>query len=87
MAEIEPEKDEYGEINVFSEERYSMLKAKANEQYVGLCEIIKRTETAIAGFKEWAQAAEMNEKRFYNSSKEYIETLKKVETEGYKPKF
>mgnify|MGYP001569847188 CR=1 FL=1 len=79
--------DEYGEINVFSEERLAKLKGKANTEYVIMCEIIKKSEMALTGIVEWLKAAEKNEFRFASASKAYIETLKAVETENNKPKF
>lgn len=79
--------DEYGETNVFSEERLKKLKVTANTEFVVLCEIIKKSEMALTGFTEWAKAAEANERRFYASSKVYVETLKKIEEENNKTKF
>lgn len=88
MSETEaPEKDEYGEVAVFSEERYKAIKAKANEQYLAMCEIVKKSETALTGIVEFLRCAEKNERAFYGKSKEYVEILKKLEIESSKPKF
>lgn len=79
--------DEYGDVNVFSEERLAKIKARANEEFVTMTEVIKKSETALTGFAEWSKAAEANERRFYVASKAYVETLKAVESENLKCKF
>lgn len=81
------ETDEFGDTSVFSEERLAKLKTKANEQFTAMCETIKRSEAAISGFAEWAQAAEKNERAFHTASKAYVETLKAIQDETYKCKF
>jgi hypothetical protein len=80
-------RDEYGDVNVYSEERYKALKAKANEGYSVLCEVIKKSETSLLGIVEFLRCAEKNEKMFYTKSKEYVEILKKLEDENTKTKF
>lgn len=79
--------DEFGHVNVFSEERLAKLKEKANEQHIQLCEIIKKSETALGAIVEFLGHAEKNERVFYTIAKAYIESLKAVENESYKPKF
>ena len=79
--------EEFGDVNVFSEERLAKLKEKANTEYVTMCEIIKKSEMALTGIVEWLKAAEKNEFRFIAASKVYIETLKSIESENSKTKF
>ncbi len=79
--------DAYGELNVFSAERLASLKATANTEFVKLCEIIKKSETALTGIVEWLKAAEKNEHAFYTASKAYTEILKAIEEEGRKTTF
>lgn len=79
--------DEFGDVSVFSEERLAKLKNVANEQFTTMSEIIKKSEAALLGITEWLKAAEKNERAFYTASKAYVETLKAIESETYKPKF
>lgn len=81
------ETDEFGDVNVFSEERLAKLKSVANEQFTTMSEIIKKSEAALTGIVEWLKVAEKNERAFYTASKAYVETLKAIETEGIKVKF
>ena len=84
MSEIT---DEFGEINVFSEERLAKLKATANEQFTTMAEIVKKSQAALVGIVEWLKGAELNERAFYKESKAYVETLHALEEEINKTKF
>lgn len=83
MSEV----DEFGDVNVFSDERLAKLKEKANTEFATMADIIKKSEMALEGIVEWLKAAEKNERAFYTASKAYVETLKAIETEMIKVKF
>lgn len=79
--------DEFGDLNVQSDARMAKLKGQANEHFRVICETIKKSQSAISGFAEWARTAEANEKRFHDVSKAYVETLKAIEGEQIKTRF
>lgn len=81
------EQDEFGDVNVFSDERLAKLKEKGNAEFQTMAGIIQKSEMALEGIVEWLKAAEKNERAFYNASKAYVETLKAIETEMIKTKF
>lgn len=81
------ESDEFGDVSVFSEERLAKLKGEANENFTKMCEIIKRSDSALAGITEFLKVAVKNEHAFHTASKAYVETLKAIESETYKCKF
>lgn len=81
------ETDEFGDVNIFSEERLEKLKEKANGEFTSMCNFIKMSETALEGIIEWLKSAEKNEKRFHTAAKTYVETLKSIEKENNTPKF
>lgn len=86
-AILPKKEDEFGDYYVQSEARLAKLKEEANEHFLGLCIIIKKAESAIAGFAEWARNAEANEKKFHDVSKAYVDALKEIEGEMIKTKF
>lgn len=86
-AVLPKKEDEFGDIYVFSEARLAKLKSQANTEYTTMCDIIKKAESALSGFAEWARNAEANEKRFVASSKAYVALLKEIEGEMIKTKF
>jgi len=79
--------DEFGDTNIFSDERLAKLKETANDQYTKMAEVIKKSEAALAGITEFLRVAELNEREFYGSSKAYVATLKLIEEENRKCKF
>lgn len=86
LPQSNPEEDEFGEINVFSEERLAKLKERANEEFKVMCEIIKKADGALAGITEFLKVAVKNEHAFHKASKAYVETLKAIESENEKVK-
>ena len=82
-----PSEDEFGSVHIQSDARMAHLKSVANKQFTDMCEVIKKSQSAMSGFAEWARTAETNEKRFHDVSKAYVETLKAIEGEGIKTRF
>lgn len=87
MNPIESQEDEFGALDVRSDARLAKLKEKANQQFLDMCEIIKKSEMALTGITEFLKATEANEKRFYNCTQEYVKTLKEIEHEVEKVRF
>lgn len=79
--------DEFGDTNIFSDGRLAKLKLQANDDFVIMSNIIKKSEAALAGITEFLRVAELNEREFYSASKKYITTLKAIESENNKCKF
>lgn len=79
--------DEFGYLDVWSEERLAHLKTQANEKYTSVCERIKKAGQVVSAVAEFTKLADDNAKLFYSESKEYVEILKKIEEESFKVKF
>lgn len=83
----QPPTDEFGDVSVFSDERLAKLKKEADRLYLVMESAVKKSDSAIDGFKVWAETALKNEQEFYQASKDYLAELMKIKDETYKPKF